>query len=129
MLTTLLLILAATPAFAKNAYQMDMKLKIAGQPEENPRIIVVEGEPGSITTHDENEQDDTFIEVTAKPGQIKNKKGILLNLVVATFDAEGKKQILGTPQILTKDNGTATISVADKEGKESFTLEVKTRLL
>lgn len=115
-------LLIGSSAFASNGYDLKMELSMNGKKVSSPRIIVREGETGSITQETSNEK--TFIEVVAKEGEIQNHKGIMMNFVVGYIGQDGKRTIVSKTQILTKENETAQITVGNDDGKETMSLSV-----
>ncbi|MGZ3768544.1 MAG: hypothetical protein ACXVCP_02270 [Bdellovibrio sp.] len=114
-------LLIGSSAFASNGYVLKMELSMNGKKVSSPRIIVLEGEAGSVTQETPTEK--TFIEVVAKEGAIQNHKGILINFVVGYIGQDGKRNIVSKPQILAKENETAQVSVGEN-GKETMSLSV-----
>lgn len=93
-----------------------------GKKVSSPRIIVREGEVGSIIQ--ETSAEKTFIEVVAKEGEIQSHKGILMNFVVGYFDKDGKKIVAYRPQILTDENKNAQITLGEEGRKETISFSV-----
>lgn len=115
-------LLIGSSVFASNRYDLKMELSLNGKKASSPRIIVREGEIGSLTQGSSTEN--TLIEVVAKEIEIQNHKRIMMNFVVGYIGQDGKKTILSKPQILTKENETAQITVSDDNGKETMSLSV-----
>lgn len=115
-------LLIGPSAFAANGYDLKMELLMNGKKVSSSRIIVREGEIGSITQETSTEK--TFIEVVAKEGEVQNHKGIMMNFVVGYIDQDGKRTIVSRPQILTKENETAQITMGEENGKDTISLSV-----
>ncbi len=65
-----------------------------------------------------------FIDVIASEGTVNGNKGILMKFVVGTHGPDGKKTILGSPQILTQENEETKVMVSGNEQKPGFELSV-----
>jgi type II secretory pathway component GspD/PulD (secretin) len=116
------LFIGSTALASGKAYDLKLNVSIEGKIISTPRIIVKEGETGSITQ--DGADGKTYIEVVATEGSIENHKGILMNFVVAKIGADGKKQILGKPRILAKENERAMLMVGDENGKETLSMAI-----
>lgn len=118
----MLCLFVGSSAFASNGYDLKMELSMNGKKVSSPRIVVREGETGSITQ--ETAYEKTFIEVVAKEGSIQNNEGILMNFVVKYVGQGGKRTIVLKPQVLAKENKPAQITMGEEDGKETISLSI-----
>jgi type II secretory pathway component HofQ len=107
---------------ASNGYELAMHLELDGKSVSSPTMIVRAGETASISQNDGNGE--IFIEVVASEGSVQSRKVILMAFVVGNVDSEGKRKVLGAPQILAQENKPAKISVEGTSGQPSLDLEV-----
>ena len=122
-LVALFVLSSASVHAAENAFDLKMDLMVDGQRVSSPRMIVKEGEEGSITHQIKGETH--FIDVVASESRIANgKKGILMKLVVGKVDKEGKRIVHSTPQILAMPKHRAEIQVGDEHNSEAYSLSV-----
>lgn len=121
----LFFLMISSSAFASNhGYDLKMDLSMNGKHVSSPRMIVKAGEMGTIQQKSNNEE--TFIEVVATEGQVQNRKGILMNFTVGYIGQNGARKIVSQPQILSKENETAVVTVGGKDQTE-LTLSVVAR--
>lgn len=109
--------LANTPS-----YDLSMNLSLNGKYASSPRLIVKEGEAGTIIQKTKTEHN--FIEVVATEKIDQNHKGILMKFVVGTIDKNGQRKIIAKPQIVARENETAQITVSTDNGPEELSLSV-----
>ncbi len=106
---------------ADKAYDLKFDLSSNGEKLSSPRLIVKEGETGTVTQDAKSGQ--TFIEVVATESK-DHKNAVLMKFVVGTVSADGKRTTVSRPQILAMENEVATMSVAEKGSKEVVSLSV-----
>ena len=113
-------VMAASPATA--GYHLKLELSMNGKVVSTPRLIVRNGETGSIT--EESATRKTFIEVTATEGSVQKRQGIMMNFVVGVIAKDGTRTVLSRPSILANENEKAEITIAGKESGETMALSV-----
>ena len=121
----LIAILLGTSALAREkGYDLKIKLAINGKLVSSPRMIVREGEKAIISQKTEREE--SFIEVIATEGASQGHKGIMMNFKVGRISKNGQRIIISNPQVLVRENKTATFMVSDdKNEKEKLSLSVR----
>lgn len=124
LLMSVVLMFIAPAAFAANMYKMKMELTVDGKIVARPTVVTAENQKATISEKANDATKSFYIEVIPTETD-KMKKGIQLDIVVGS-DENGKKTVLGTPQIITKEKKDATISVAKSDGSESMSLKVWT---
>lgn len=121
-LVLLSLVLFSSSAFAANkAYQLDLKLFVNGEHVISPQIIVRDGERGDIMVGSPAEK--KFIEVVATEGSMGKTKGILMNFKVGRVLADGSREILAKPTVVSIEGEGASITVGE-QGKDEVSLEL-----
>ncbi len=101
-------LLFSTTTFATtNNYDLQMELSFNGKKVSSPRMIVKEGEKGSITS--KNETEENFIDVVAT--KAKNN-GIMLKFKVGYVGKNGERKIVGEPAIIAREGEPAKIEMS-----------------
>jgi type II secretory pathway component GspD/PulD (secretin) len=119
---SLLSLFIASPAFADNAFDIDMNLDLNGKHIFSPQVLTLEGKTTTITKKIPGE-DDVFLDVIADFKGAQHDDGIYMKFVVGRIDAKGNRKILYSPQIVSLENQTAEISVGSVK-TENLTLSV-----
>lgn len=101
---------------SNNGYDLKMDLSMNGKYVFSPSITVKAGEMKSIRQKTDTQE--SFIEVVATEGQVKNNKGIMMNFTVGYIGKNGERKVISKPQILAKENEPALITVGEKDGTE-----------
>ncbi|WP_041577183.1 hypothetical protein [Bdellovibrio bacteriovorus] len=116
-LVAIVLAFAGSSAFAStNGYYLKMDLSLNGKHISSPKLAVKVGEPATISQKIDTEE--SFIEVVVTEGSIQNRKGILMSFVVGVVDQSGQRVIKSKPQVLSKENESAQITVGESNGDE-----------
>ncbi len=119
-----LILIAGTSAFAANkGYDLRMNLTVDGKLVSAPQMIVEEGKTATVTQKNES-GDESFIEVTASEGSVKNNNGILMKFTIGVVQKNGERKIISQPQILAKENKKAEITVGSNAGTKDMSLTV-----
>jgi|GEM_PF-1801390 hypothetical protein len=105
----LVLMILGTSAFAKNSYDLKMKMFVDGKHVASPRVITKEGEKASIFQKSKDHQ--TFVEVIPSEGTWGDHKGTLLEMSVGYINKDGSRTLKSHPKILVDDSGKAHITV------------------
>lgn len=106
---------------ADRGYDLQIELSLNGKHISSPRLTLQEGKTSTITQDTDGKT--TFIEVTAKERDLKNKKAIDMQFVIGTINANGKKTITNSPNIITLENQKAEMTVGENTA-ESLSLGV-----
>lgn len=116
--------LFSVSAFAsEKAFDLKMDLSIEGKHVSSPRIVVKEGEKGTITQESNGEK--SFIEVVAKEEKAPNgKQAIHMTFVVGKIATDGTRTIVSQPQIISIPNEKAQITVGENGKPEVISLSV-----
>ena len=104
-------------------YQIDMKLMIDGKLVSSPRIVVNEGKKAEISDQNKKGGDGNFMEVTAHRVPSDDDDQAFLQMVVGRI-RDGKREIIGTPQVMALENEEAAMEVGEGE-KQLFKVTVK----
>lgn len=119
---SMLLVFLALPALAKeNAYDIKMEVALNGRVISSPRVVTKIGETATIT--EKNGFFENFFEVTATEGEIESRKGIRMKVVIGVVGADGRRNVISTPELLAYENEKAEIKVGGLQ-KEELSLSV-----
>lgn len=111
-----LLLFSSSSFAAEKIYNIQVDWSLAGKKQQTGTILVAEGKTALM--EEKNKDGSRYIEVTAKPGMMGNRTGILLDFVVGTIDKSGKKEAVIKPQILATESVPATATLVEKAGRE-----------
>jgi type II secretory pathway component GspD/PulD (secretin) len=120
----IVLLLIGSSAFASTkAFDLKMDLSIEGKHVSSPRIVVKEGEKGTITQESNGKK--SFIEVVAKEDKAPNGKlAIHMTFLVGKIASDGTRTIVSQPQIISMPNEKAQITVGENGKPEVLSLSV-----
>lgn len=108
---------------SQKAFDLKMDLSIEGKHVSSPRIVVKEGEKGTITQESNGQK--SFIEVVAKEDKAPNgKQAIFMTFVVGKIANDGTRTVISQPQIISIPNEKAQISVGEKGNPDLLSLSV-----
>lgn len=128
MKTALLSVLFVLVTFtAHAAYDIQMKLSKGGRLISESRIVVNEGDEGSIVKRSVNPSlEDTFFEVVATP----HSRGIALTIVSGMMDAEGTRNVVGKSELIVGNGKTVSTTVGNLSNpSEKVTLTVTPKII
>ena len=100
-----------------------MNLLIDNKSVSKPKIIVQEGEKGTITQNDSATNTTTEISVVASQGEMQGRKGILLKMEVG-YNKNNVQKIVSRPQILVSEGQEALVEVVGNEGNKKMSLKI-----
>ncbi|MGZ3744404.1 MAG: hypothetical protein ACXWRE_14565 [Pseudobdellovibrionaceae bacterium] len=117
-----LCLLFGSAAFASGkGYTLNMKLSLNEKIVSSPRIIVLDGEAGSVTQ--ENSSEKIFVEVVATEKTIQDHQGILMNINFGYIGKDGKQRtIISKAQIITEENVISEVS--EGVGRDTLSLSI-----
>lgn len=117
-------VLICTTAFAasKNSFDLKMQLSINGKNVSSPRLQVMEGETASVFQKTDTQH--FFMEVVTTESDAANKDLILMKFIVGEITADGRRNILSRPEILTRENSEASITQANNDGSRKIEIQV-----
>ena len=124
-LLIMMVYLFSVSAFAKPTnFDISMELSIGGQLVSKPRLILNNGESGSITMEDKNGLK-SHIEVIAKENKTsKGQDVITMDFVISSIAKDGTKTVLARPQMTTTPNDPAQISIDKSNKSEAISFSV-----
>ena len=109
-------LLFVTSAFAGNrAIELSVDLSLNGKHIMSPTILTKDGEKNTVTSG--HGADRTYMEVIATEKTLNNKKAVHMNFVVGTFTASGRKTVLASSTLITRDNNRGEIQTTEKDGE------------
>jgi len=120
---SLILFIFSFSTFAVQSYKLDMNLLIDNKSVSKPKIIVQEGEKGTITQNDSATNTTTEISVVASQGEMQGRKGILLKMEVG-YNKNNVQKIVSRPQILVSEGQEALVEVVGNEGNKKMSLKI-----
>jgi len=123
VLMSLILFIFSFSTFAVQSYKLDMNLLIDNKSVSKPKIIVQEGEKGTITQNDSATNTTTEISVVASQGEMQGRKGILLKMEVG-YNKNNVQKIVSRPQILVSEGQEALVEVVGNEGNKKMSLKI-----
>lgn len=132
-LTIALLLLFLSELTFASVHKFDLKIDFSlnGKHISSPQILLLEGEPSTITTN--TEAGKIFLTVTtmalrefkgADTKSLKNKKLIPLQFAVGKIDKAGNEKILSQPQLIAIEGQRATITEGTDKNKEEISIAV-----
>lgn len=113
-----LLSLACISAFGSvpRQYMVDMKLSLDGKLVSSPRVVINEGKKAEISDQNTKDGTGTFMEVTVQRVPSEDDDQALLQMVVGRY-VKGKKEILGSPQIMALENEEAAMEIGEGDNQ------------
>lgn len=106
-------ILLTTPSFAAvTNYDLKMDLSINGKKVASPRMIVKEGEKGSVSSKGDSEEN--FIDVIATKGK---GKSIMMDFKIGYVNKDGQRKIISEPKIIALQGEPAQIEISQGADK------------
>lgn len=122
VLSFLISMMISTSLFAAiPKYELKMDLIFNGKPIPRATIIVNEGEKASVTQKTETSRN--FIDVVVTKSAVAEHPGILMKFNIGIIDAQGKRIIKSSPQIISKDTYESKITQGEK-GSEEYSISV-----
>lgn len=103
-------LLSAKTFATPNNYDLKMELFRNGKKVSSPRIIVKEGEKGSITSRNETEK--SFIDVVATRAK---DNSIMMKFKVGYMGKNGERKILGEPIIIAREGEPSKIEISQNQ--------------
>jgi type II secretory pathway component GspD/PulD (secretin) len=130
LLSLLFLLLFSHSVFAAAlpSYELKMDLIFNGQAIPTAKLLIKEGEKATI--NHQTETSNSFVDVVASKSTMKEHPGILIKFNIGVIGKDGARNILSSPQVITKDNVEARITqnenstTSKDKSKESFSLIV-----
>lgn len=108
-------LLLSPTAFAQlNTYELKIDVAIDGKKVATPKIILKEGEKGTINS--KSESTETNIEVVTTK---EKNNHLLMKFKVALVGENGQRKIIGEPVIITSEKEPANIEVSQSPNQTS----------
>lgn len=122
-LGTLVCLFSVSVFASQRAFDLQMDLSLEGQHVSSPRMIVKEGEKGTITQESNGQK--TFIEVVAREDKTPTgKQAIHMTFVVGKISKDGTRTLVSRPRISVVPNEKAQITVGEEGKPEVLSLSV-----
>lgn len=116
----LALIFAACPAFAAKTYNLKIDWSVEGMPKVSSTLAAKEGQMKTLTKKYDGKE--YFLEVVANA---EKKSVVVMKFAAGTVAKNGEKLIISTPQVITKERSSASITVTNSEThKEQVSISV-----
>jgi type II secretory pathway component GspD/PulD (secretin) len=110
-------------ATGTKGYDLEMKLSIDGKNVASPRLIVKEGQKGTVVQESNGVK--SVIEVVAKEVKTEDgSKAIKMAFVVSNMNSDGTSKVISQPQILARPNTEALIEVGQSGNPKLLSLKV-----
>ncbi len=123
LLLTLICLISVSVFANQKTFDLKIDFSIDGKHVSSPRIVVKEGEKGTITQDVDGYQ--TFIDVVAKEEQSPSgQSAIRMNFVIGKIALDGTRKIVSQPQIISIPNEEAQITVGQSGKSETLSLSV-----
>lgn len=107
------------------SYNVKMDLSLNGRHIFTPDIVAREGVVSTVTHNVDGEE--TFVDIL--PMKDKSKDLIVMKMTVGTIGKNGERTILGTPEIMTKENVRASFSQGGTKRQEEYSLSLTAKKL
>lgn len=122
------LALFSVTAFAKTQkFDLKVNLTVNGKKIASPKLIINEGQRGTISWQNDGEKEAHFLEVVAKNDKDFGPDVIFLDLKLG--HGETKKEIETEPEMLVKNNMPGHLTIIDGQSQETMELEVTAKRL
>lgn len=110
------------PKIPSAAYNVKLEMAVDGKLVASPDLKVSADEKAVVTQKAEDGVN-YVIEVLLHPDSAK-KKVVIMNFTVSTEAADGKREVIATPQVTVKERKGATVTVNKSDGSEKLSLKV-----
>lgn len=130
MLSLLMSFICASFALSsENTYQLNLQLKMRGEPVNLQNKIVQEGK--KTTWVQQHHGKTVIIDVLAKENEIlaDERATVKMDFTISEVKPGVGKTVLSNPSIITIENEQASIAQSDEHGKEDFSVTVKPEII
>lgn len=113
-------------AFAStNSYEVKMDLSINGKQHFSPEIIADEGKVVTITQKNNDNGEETFVDVITTKKDLKNNKdAVSIKFTAGMIDKKGERHIQFNTKIIALENQQAKITQGSVDGKDELSLSI-----